>query len=159
MNKRTKVLVLAIPMLAIVVGVITTLSLPTFTLTEQLSLYDLTYEATSFVMDDIKVKYYDADELIVKFYLSGGDGVKDLSLEFICRDMSKDHINATASGTMYLEAVGAAVTNSTTIHTGDLVVGVLHWDDVPSGNQVIKAVISLDNIVIDTESFFVDIRE
>jgi hypothetical protein len=159
MNKR--ILIIAFPaVVAIILGIITTVSLPINTLgPEKISLYTSTYQATDFSVDDLQVKYYNANELAVRFYISGGDGVKDLRFEFICRDESDVHIYSTTSGTMVVEAVGAGVTNSTTIENGDLVGGVLHWNDVPAGNQQIKAIISLQNIAVDTYSFYIGLRQ
>jgi hypothetical protein len=161
MKKRSQVVLIAIPVfLAIVVGVITTLSLPIFTLDpEKISLYDVNYESTDFNLEDISVKYYDEDKLVVRFYVSGGDGSKDLKLEFICRDEYTNHIYASSSGTIQMDAVGDTLTNSTSIDSGDLVMGILIWTDIPSGTQQIKATIDLTDIVLDTESFFIDLRQ
>jgi len=161
MKKRSQVVLIAIPVfLAIVVGVITTLSLPIFTLDpEKISLYDVNYESTDFNLEDISVKYYDEDKLVVRFYVSGGDGSKDLKLEFICRDEYTNHIYASSSGAIQMDAVGDTLTNSTSIDSGDLVMGILVWTDIPSGTQQIKATIELTNIVLDTESFFIDLRQ
>jgi hypothetical protein len=161
MNRRKKTLLIVVPVfLVILIGVITTLSLPIFTLgPEKISLYDVTYESTDFTLEDISVKYYDRDELIIKFFISGGDGSKDLRFEFVCRDETDAHIYASTSGTMLLEAIGYALTNSTSIGSGDLVMGVLVWADIPSGTQQIRATVDLTDIVLDTESFFIDLRQ
>ena len=161
MFDHKKKLIIVIPvLLTITVGVITTLSLPIFTLgPERISIYTSEYQATDFTLIDIKVKYYEPDELEVRFYLSGGDGVKDLRFEFICRDTNDDHISSAGSGTMLVEAIGDSVTNSTTISNGDLVKGILIWHDFPSGDQQIKATITLQDIVLETESFFIDLRQ
>ena len=123
-----------------------------------MSFYTVTSEASDFSLDDITVKYYNPDVLTVRFHISGGDGVEDLKFEVVCRDISDDHIIASTSGTMDIDGIGSSATNSTTILSSDLVLGVLKWDNVPSGDQTIKAVINLDDIVLDTESFFVDLR-
>ncbi|MCW4013013.1 MAG: hypothetical protein NWF07_08485 [Candidatus Bathyarchaeota archaeon] len=159
MNKGAKILIIAIPVLVIIIGIVTTLSLPIFTLgPEEFSIYTTTYVSSDFSVDDIRVKYFDPDELSIWFYISGGDGAKDLRFEFICLDGSDDLIYSSTSGTMLVEAVGTTLTNSTSISNGGLVSGVLTWSDVPSGDQAIKAVITLDNIVTDTESFHIELR-
>ena len=161
MNRRTKILLIAIPALfALVVGVITTLSLPMYTLgPEKLSFYTTSYEASDFSISDLRVKYYNADELTVRFFITGGTGSNDLKFEFICRDEFGDHIYASTPGTMTIDGVGSAATNSTSIQSSGLVIGVLKWNNVPSGAQTIKAIINLDDIVLDTESFFVELRD
>ena len=159
MRRRTKIIMVVIPVLVIVIGIITTLSLPIFTLgPEEFSIYTTTYVSSDFSVDDIRVKYFDPDELSIWFYISGGDGAKDLRFEFICIDGSDDLIYSSTSGTMSVEAVGTTITNSTSISNGDLVSGALTWSDVPSGDQKIKAIITLDNIVTDTESFHIELR-
>jgi len=160
LNKRAKITIIVVPILiAIIVGVITTLSLPIFTLgPEEFSIYTTNYVSSDFSVDDIRVKYFDPDELTVWFYISGGNGAKDLRFEFICIDGSDNLIYSGTSGTMYVEAVGTAITNSTSISNGALVSGVLTWSDVPSGDQKIKAVITLEGIVTQTESFHIELR-
>jgi len=161
MKKRHRILLFVIPIIfAILVGVITTMSLPFFSLgPEQISLYDVTYDSADFQVDGIKIRYYTRDELIIWFDVSGGDGAQDLTFEFICRDISNDHIYATSSGSMEINAVGYTITNSTSLAVDDLVKGVLYWPDVPSGVQKIKAVVSLTNIAQDTESFFIGLHQ
>jgi len=171
MKGRTKVLFIAIPVLfAILVGVITTLSLPIFTLgPEQISIYDTTYENPDFTVFDVRVKYYDADELTVWFYITGGDAQEDLRFEFICLDSNKDFIySGSNSGNVTVETAGYSSgdpeysSNSTTLYSGTpgtLVIGVLEWVDVPAGNQRIKAVIDLPGIAVDTESFHIELRQ
>ena len=160
MNRRTKVLLIALPvMFAIVIGIITTLSLPFYTLgPEKMSFYTTMNEASDFSVEDVTVKYYNPDELTVRFFITGGDGSEDLKFEFICRDINGDHIYASTSGTMKVDGIGSSATNSTTIQSSGLVIGILKWENVPSGDQTIKAVITLDDIVLDTESFFVELR-
>ena len=161
MNKRYRVLLLIIPVLmAILIGVITTMSLPFFSLgPEPISIYTTTYTDSDFSIDDVKVKYYTSDELTVHFYISGGDGSRDLTFSFICRDSSDDPIFASTSGYLQIQGVGYTPLNSTSLSIGDLVEGVLFWDDVPTGDQVIKAIITLDNIATDTESFSIELRQ
>ena len=160
MARRNK-LVIAVPaILAILVGVALTLSLPIFNLgPERFSIYTTDYVESDFSIDDLTVTYYDADELTVQFYISGGDGAKDLIFKFICRDSDDELIYSTSTGTMTLEAVGSVITNSTSLDSGDLVIGELHWSDVPVGDQRIKAKITLDNIVLDTESFHIELHQ
>ncbi len=161
MKRSTLVVLIVLPALfALLIGIITTLSLPVYTLgPEKFSVYKTQYSATDFSVDDLQVKYYTADELIVRFYISGGDGAKDLRFEFICRDNSGAHIYSATTGTMLVEAIGDTATNSTSIGNGDLVIGVLHWNDVPAGNQQIKATISLQDIAADTYSFYIELRQ
>jgi len=161
MARRTKILAIAIPVaIVVVIGVVTTLSLPFFTLgPEPISIYQTTYTDSDFSIDDVKVKYYTSDELTVHFYISGGDGSMDLTFSFICRDPSDDHILASSSGTLQIQGVGYTPLNSTSLSIGDLVEGVLIWDDVPTGDQAIKAIITLDNIATDTESFSIELRQ
>lgn len=167
MKGRVKVLVFAIPvMFAILIGVITTLSLPVFTLgPERISIYDTSYEVPDFKVDDVRVKYFDADELTVWFYISGGNGERDLRFEFICRDSDGDLMYANSTGSIMVETAGYSFgdpdyqTNSTSLSSGDLVLGVLEWSDVPSGDQRIKSVIDLDGIAVDTESFHIELRQ
>jgi hypothetical protein len=161
MRRRIKILAIAIPVaIVVVVGIVTTLSLPFFTLgPEPISIYTTTYTDSDFSIDDVKVKYYTSDELTVNFYISGGDGSKDLVFSFICRDASDDPIYTSTSGTLTIQGVGYTPLNSTSLNIGDLVEGVLLWDDVPTGDQAIKAIISLDNIATDTESFSIELRQ
>lgn len=161
MMKRRKILLIVVPLvLAIVVGVITTLSLPFNTLDpERISIYSTTYEVPDFKVDDVRVKYFDADELTVWFYISGNETGKDLLFEFICRDANGDLIKAGEPGNITIEAVNYPEINSTDLITGDLVMGILEWPDVPVGDQRIKAVIDLDGIAVETESFHIELRQ
>jgi len=161
MNTRTRNIIIAIPVLIItLISIITTLSLPFFTLgPEPISIYTTTYTDSDFSIDDVKVKYYTSDELTVNFYISGGDGSKDLTFSFICRDESDDPIYASTSGTLTIQGVGYTPLNSTSLNIGDLVEGVLLWDDVPTGDQAIKAIITLNSIATDTESFSIELRQ
>lgn len=160
MNKRSKLVLIIVPILfAVIIGVITTLSLPIFSFgPEKISIYSTSYVATDFTVDDVTIRYYTPDELTVYFHLSGGDDAQDLDFEFICRDASGDHIYSSANGTLLIQAVGYPISNSTSIGNGDLVTGVLTWSAVPSGSQKIKAVITLDNIAVDTESFYIGLK-
>ena len=159
--RRTKILAIAIPVvIVVVVGIVTTLSLPFFTLgPEPISIYTTTYSDSDFSIDDVKVKYYASDELTVHFYISGGDGSRDLAFSFVCRDSSDDPIFASTSGSLQIQGVGYTPLNLTSLSIGDLVEGVLHWGDVPTGDQAIKAIITLDNIATDTESFSIELRQ
>ncbi len=161
MKRRTRIVAIVIPAIIVIfVGIITTLSLPFFTLgPERISIYTTTYSDTDFSIDDVKVKYYASDELTVHFYVSGGDGSRDLTFSFICRDASDDHIFASTSGTLQIQAVGYTSSNSISLSSGDLVEGILLWEDVPAGDQEIKAIIALDNIATDTESFNIELRQ
>jgi len=171
MKRRHKILLVAIPVFfAFLIGAITTLSLPLFTLEpEQISRYVTTYNDPDFTVYDVRVKYYDADELTVWFYLTVEDGSEDLRFEFICLDSSKDFIySGSNSGDVVIETAGYSSgdpeysSNSTTLYSGtpgSLVIGVLEWIDVPAGNQRIKAVIDLPGIAVDTESFHIELRQ
>ncbi|MBN2334076.1 hypothetical protein JXL21_00855 [Candidatus Bathyarchaeota archaeon] len=158
---RTRTLIIAIPvMLVIGIGIITTLSLPLQTLEpEKISVYRVSATQSDFTFQEVTVKYYTENELTVRFYLSGGDGQKDLRFEFICLDANGDKVYASSSqGTLSMQAVGYQPNNSTALDTGDLVKGVLKWPDVPSGAQQIRAVIQLEDIVPVTEQFFIELR-
>ena len=161
MRRRIKILAIAIPVsIVVVIGIVTTLSLPFFTLgPEPISIYQTTYTDSDFSIDDLQVKYYTSDKLTVHFYISGGDGFKDLSFSFLCRDSNDDPIFASTSGTMQIQGIGHTLPNSTSLNIGDLVEGVLLWEDVPAGDQEIKAIITLDNIATDTESFNIELRQ
>ncbi len=159
--KRRRILLIVVPVfLALVVGVITTLSLPFYSLgPERISIYDTSYEVPDFNVDDVRVKYFDADELTVWFYISGNKEGKDLRFEFICRNENGDLIEAGGNGNIVIEAVNYPEVNSTDLITGDLVMGVLEWPDVPVGDLKIKAVIDLDWIAVETESFHIELRQ
>ena len=162
MQRRTKILFIAIPaFLAILIGLITTLSLPVNVLPpENIPSYTtVQYTSSIFTVNELDVKYYNPDELTLYLTISGGDGSQDLHVEFICRDVNEDHIYAGDSGSIYIEVIGDSLTNTISINQNDLILGYIDWVDVPSGIQEIKATIDLTDIVLDTESFFVELRD
>jgi len=160
--RRNQVILVIIPIaLALGIGLYTTLSLPIYDLgPEKFTVYNIETSASDFVFDDLKIKYYEKDKLTIKFYIHGGDGSKDLRFEFICRDSSGDKLYSSSStaGSVTIQDEAGSVSNTTTINNGDLVGSVLKWNDVPSGNQVIKAVIQLEDVVLDTWMFYVEMR-
>ena len=159
--KRPNKMMLIIPaLIAVMIGVVSTLSLPLITLEpERFSVYKTQYSESDFDVNDVKVKYHTPGELTIHFYISGGDGFRDLTFSFICKDASDDHIFANTSGSLQIQGVGYTPLNSTSLNNGDLVEGVLIWNDVPTGDQAIKAIITLDNIATDTESFRIELRQ
>ena len=129
MKGRIKVLFIAIPVvLVIIVGVITTLSLPIFTLgPEKISLYDVNYESSNFELNSMKIKYYEPDELIVKFYIDATASGKNLRFEFVCRDENAQHIEATTNGNISIVVTGGPSYPLIDISSGEEVMGVLQW--------------------------------
>jgi len=168
MKQRTRILMIAIPaLLAILVGIITTLSLPMYTLgPEKLSLYSTSYDSSDFDLDEIKLEYYNKDELTIWFYLSCDTPEDYLYFKFICMNAAGEQLKAQTSGTVMIETAaypsGAQYNSSGTINLspGDTVMGVLELKgSLPEGNYKLKAVINLDNVVVDTDSFHVELRQ
>jgi len=166
MRRRTKVLFIAIPaILAVLIGVITTLSLPSFSLgPERFSVYGTSYEESDFDVVDIDVKYYSEDELTIYFDLSSPVNVDYLYFEFICRNSDGDFIETGLGETYDLEMQFTSGTPNEIISnsggtglSGD-VMGFLKLD-LDAGDYTIEAIISMDNIVVDTESFYVELKQ
>lgn len=160
--RRNQVILVIIPIAIVIgMGLYTTLSLPIYDLgPEKFTVYNIDTSSSDFVFYELSVKYYEEDELTIKFNINGGDGVKDLRFEFICRDASGDKLYSSSSvaGSVTIQDESGSVSNTTTINNGDLVGSVLEWYDVPSGNQVIKAVIELEDVALDTWKFYVAMR-
>lgn len=160
MKRRKQILLISVPiLLAVIIGVITTVSLPLISVgPEKVTHYTVSPVSSDFSFESLRVKYYDPDELMIWFDFSGGNGASDLRLEIVCRDESGNRIFASTSGTVTLEALDKTVTNQTIIQEHGLVEGVLRWYDVPSGTQRVKIVFVLEDIVLDTENFFIELR-
>ena len=89
MKRRTMIFIVLPALFAIIIGIVFTLSLPLYSIEpERFSVYRTQYSESDFSIDDVEVKYYTSDELIVHFYVSGGDGSNDLTFSFICHALT-----------------------------------------------------------------------
>jgi hypothetical protein len=157
---------MAVPVfLAIVIGVITTLSLPIFTLgPEQFSVYSTSYEESDFKITDIDVKYYTRDELTIYFDLSSQVDVDDLYFEFICRGSAGEFIETGNNETYDLVidfisgTPNSILSNSEGTGQTGPVMGVFELD-LDAGDYTIEAIISLEDIAVDTESFYIELKQ
>ena len=159
--RRDVILVIMIPLLFVAsIQFIMALSFTGGTLEEKLTIYDIDYNPSDFEIIDIDVDYISDHEMVVDFEITGGDGVKDMYFEVFCRDMSKVKLVSmfTSPGSLTLQGIGSQTTKSYTINYGDFIGGDFTWENVPSGNQLVRLSVQLENIYLDTWTFQVEVR-
>lgn len=159
--RRDVLLVIGIPLIFVLsLQFILALTIPQEQLEEKITLYDIDYTPTDFEITDVLVKYINDDKLQVDFSITGGDGLTDLRFIVKCQDIDHNTLISTAdSGQLQLLALGSSSSNSTTINIGEEISGSLFWGSVPTGTQNIRLVVELDDIYLDTWTFFVELRE
>lgn len=159
--RRDVILVIMIPLLFVAsIRFIMALSFSGGTLEEKLTIYDIDYNPSDFEITDIDVDYISDHEMVVDFYITGGDGSLGLDFEVYCQD--DQHVRlvstTTSSGSLTLEGVGSQTLRSYTINYGEDIGGEFTWDTVPSGEQIVRLSVQLEDIYLDTWTFQVELR-
>jgi hypothetical protein len=158
--RRDVLLVIGIPLIFVLsLQFILALTIPQEQLEEKLTIYDIDYQPSTFKITNVEVKYNSGDELQTDFIITGGNGQNDLFFRVYCQDINHSRLLSAGSGTVQLFSIGASYSNSTVIGSGDFIGGSLVWPDVPSGSQKIRLYVILDNIYLDTWTFYAELRD
>jgi len=158
--RRDVLLVIGIPLIFVLsLQFILALTIPQEQLEEKLTVYDIDYTPSSFVILNVEIKYTNVDELQADFIITGGDGTKDLLFRVYCQDINHVRLISTGAGTVQLSSIGASYTNYTSIEIGNEVGGSILWSNIPSGSQKIRLVVNLDNIYLDPWTFYAELTD
>lgn len=158
--RRDVLLVVGIPLIFVLsLQFILALTIPQEQLEEKLTVYDIDYTPSSFEITNVDVKYISKDELQVDFLITGGNTQNDLRFRVYCQDLNHNKLVSAGSGTAQLFSIGDSYSNSTVIGFGDFIGSSLLWSDVPSGTQKIRLYVVLDDIYLDTWTFYAELRD
>lgn len=159
--RRDVILIILIPLLFVAsIRFIMALTLTQEELEEKITFYDVDYVPSDYSLTDIRVQYISVDEMQVDFKINGGDGQEDLEFVVYCQDL--DHVrlvsSSTASGTLSLLGLNSQSFETYSMNYGDEIGGSLIWEDIPSGDQIVRLNVQLENIYLDTWTFYIELR-